>query len=196
MLFQGQEFAASSPFYFFADHNPELGKLVREGRAQFLSQFPSVAQQEMGEYLIDPGDPTNFERCKLDFGERQRHAPAYHLHKDLLRLRRQDPVFRLQKQGSVDGAVLTDHALLVRYFSANGDDRLLLINLGSDLHLDPAPEPLLAAPRDKVWEVLWSSEHPRYGGSGTPPVATEGDWRILGNAAVVMRPAAGPSGDG
>jgi maltooligosyltrehalose trehalohydrolase len=195
MLFQGQEFAASSPFYFFADHNPELGKLVREGRAQFLSQFPSAAQQEMGEYQIDPGDPANFERCKLDFGERQRHAPAYQLHKDLLRLRHQDPVFRLQKQGAVDGAVLADHALLLRYFSDNGDDRLLLINLGSDLHPDPAPEPLLAPPRDQMWEVLWSSEHPRYGGSGTPPVESEGDWRIPGNAALVMRPTAGPSRD-
>ena len=32
MLFQGQEFAASSPFLYFADHNPELAKLVAQGR--------------------------------------------------------------------------------------------------------------------------------------------------------------------
>ena len=29
MLFQGQEFAASSPFNYFADHNSELAPLVR-----------------------------------------------------------------------------------------------------------------------------------------------------------------------
>ena len=40
MLFQGQEFAASSPFLFFADHVPELAALVREGRSTFLHQFP------------------------------------------------------------------------------------------------------------------------------------------------------------
>jgi maltooligosyltrehalose trehalohydrolase len=62
-----------------------------------------------------------------------------------------------------------------------------------DLHLDPAPEPLLAPPQDQVWELLWSSEHPRYGGSGTAPVDGEENWRIPGHAAVVMRP--GPSGD-
>jgi len=194
MLFQGQEFGASSPFYFFADHNPELGKLLREGRAQFLSQFRSLAQKEMGDYLIDPGDPANFERCKLDFSERERHARVYNLHKDLLKLRREDPVFRMQKRGAVDGAVLSDKALVLRYFSADGQDRLLLVNLGVDLHLDPAPEPLLAPPAGQVWEVLWSSEHPRYGGSGTPPVDSEENWRIPGQAAVAMRP--GPSSDG
>jgi maltooligosyltrehalose trehalohydrolase len=195
MLFQGQEFGASSPFYFFADHNPELGKLVREGRAQFLSQFPSLAQPAMVEHLIDPGDPANFERCKLDFGERERHAAAYSLHKDLLKLRREDPVFRLQKQGGVDGAILSDQSLVLRYFSANGDDRLLLVNLGADLHLEPAPEPLLAPPEGRRWEVLWSSEDPRYGGSGTPPVDGDEGWRIPGEAAVVMRPSAGSLSD-
>ena len=35
MLFQGQEFGASSPFLFFADQNTELNKKIREGRAEF-----------------------------------------------------------------------------------------------------------------------------------------------------------------
>ncbi|HXE53055.1 MAG TPA: malto-oligosyltrehalose trehalohydrolase, partial [Tepidisphaeraceae bacterium] len=35
MLFQGQEFGASSPFVYFADHHPELAKLVRKGRGEF-----------------------------------------------------------------------------------------------------------------------------------------------------------------
>src|SRR6185312_3631444 len=38
LLFQGQEFAASSPFLFFADHKPELAAMVREGRARFVTQ--------------------------------------------------------------------------------------------------------------------------------------------------------------
>ena len=41
MLFQGQEFGARSPFLYFADHKPELAKLVRDGRLEFLAQFPS-----------------------------------------------------------------------------------------------------------------------------------------------------------
>ena len=38
MLFQGQEFAASSPFLFFADHNAELEK-AGLGRVQLASPF-------------------------------------------------------------------------------------------------------------------------------------------------------------
>jgi maltooligosyltrehalose trehalohydrolase len=188
MLFQGQEFAASSPFHYFADHHPELNQQVRQGRTQFLIQFASLAQPEMRDFDIDPGDPATFERCKLDFRERQRHAGIYALHADLLRLRREDPVFRLQKRGGLDGAVFTDEAFVLRYFGQHSDDRLLLVNLGRDLHLDPAPEPLLAPPEDKLWELLWSSEDPGYGGSGTPPVDSEDNWRIPGQAAVVLRP--------
>src|SRR6202012_4223191 len=49
MLFQGQEFASSKPFLFFADHEPELARKVREGRTEFLSQFPSVSAPETRE---------------------------------------------------------------------------------------------------------------------------------------------------
>src|SRR5207237_9192328 len=43
MLFQGQEFASSSPFFYFADHHPELAKLVCAGRRKFLAQFRRLA---------------------------------------------------------------------------------------------------------------------------------------------------------
>ena len=94
MLFQGQEFAASAPFRFFADFSPEMAALVREGRAKFLSQFPSIASPEMIARLSDPTDAHTFEQCKLDHAERASHAEAYALHRDLLRLRREDPVFQ------------------------------------------------------------------------------------------------------
>ena len=44
MLFQGQEFAASTPFLYFADHTDALRDPIGQGRAEFLSQFPSVAE--------------------------------------------------------------------------------------------------------------------------------------------------------
>ncbi len=94
MLFQGQEFAASSPFLFFADLPPELAKLVRAGRAELLAQFPSIAGPEAQAALADPAHRLTFERSKLDLTERERHGAAYALHVDLLRLRKEDPVFR------------------------------------------------------------------------------------------------------
>ena len=76
-------------------------------------------------------------------------------------------------------------------FSARrSDDRLLLVNFGVDLHLDPAPEPLLAPPEGTTWQTLWSSEDPRYGGTGTPQLDSEDNWRIPGHAAVALRPTA------
>jgi maltooligosyltrehalose trehalohydrolase len=188
MLFQGQEFAASAPFLFFADHQNDLRPLVQQGRIQFLAQFHNLAQPDMRACFRDPGDLATFERCKLDFSERQTHAPLYRLHQDLLRLRRQDPVFRAQRPGGVDGAVLSTQAFVLRYFGEHDDDRLLLVNFGVDLHLDPAPEPLLAPPEDRLWAVEWSSEDPLYGGCGTAPLDSSDNWRIPGQAAVVMRP--------
>ena len=190
MLFQGQEFAASSPFLFFADHSSELNRQIREGRAEFLAQFPSLATPEVQKQFADPGDPATFERSKLNHGERETHREIYHLHRDLLKLRGNDPVFQAQRRRGLDGAVLSPGAFVLRFFGDDGDDRLLLVNLGIDLHLDPAPEPLLAPPADRAWINLWSSENPRYGGIGTPELDTEQNWRIPGYAAVVLKPDA------
>jgi maltooligosyltrehalose trehalohydrolase len=188
MLFQGQEFAATTPFFFFADHNPELAKLVAKGRAEFLSQFASIALPEVQATLLDPAARTTFERCKLDWAERERHTQALQMHRDLLQLRREDPAFSAQRPRGYDGAVLSSSALVLRFFVEGDADRLLILNFGRSLHLDPAPEPLLAPPENKNWQTLWSSESVEYGGAGTPPLDTEENWRIPGEAAVVLVP--------
>ena len=188
MLFQGQEFASSAPFLFFADHDEDLSKQVCGGRADFLAQFRSAATKESRARLPDPSAVETFERCKLDLSERERNREVYDLHRDLLRLRREDEVFSAQRPRGVDGAVLGREAFVLRFFGEEGDDRLLVVNFGRDLHLDIAPEPLLAPPVDSVWTALWSSEDPRYGGAGTPPLESEYNWGIPGHAAVALAP--------
>jgi maltooligosyltrehalose trehalohydrolase len=192
MLFQGQEFAASAPFLYFADHVPELAAQVKQGRADFVRQFPSLATPAMQALLADPADPATFARCKLDLGERERHHQHYALHVDLLRLRREDAAFLCHLPGCVDGAVLGDEAFVLRYFAEGDEDRLLLVNLGRDLALEPAPEPLLAPPAGKRWRTLWASEEPRYGGCGAAPVERDDGWHIPGHAAVVLAPEPRP----
>ena len=135
--------------------------------------------------LADPGDPATFERCKLDLAERERHAWAVNLHADLLALRREDAVLGGRERRALDGAVLGPEALVLRFFG--DDDRLLVVNLGRDLELTPAPEPLLAPPAGSRWHLVWSSEDPRYDGSGAPsPEAEDGAWRLAGHAAFVL----------
>src|SRR6185369_6245282 len=158
MLFQGQEFAASAPFLYFADFEADLAEAVRKGRAEFLTQFPSVVDYEAQAQLDTPSDPATFARCKLDLRERETHAEAYALHRDLLALRREDEAFHAQRIGGADGAVLSTAAFAVRFFTQDhADDRVLIVNLGGDLNRESFAEPLLAPPADRAWEVRWSS---------------------------------------
>jgi maltooligosyltrehalose trehalohydrolase len=186
LLFQGQEFAASSPFLFFADHERELDALVAKGRCAFLAQFPSLLGPEAQAALADPGDPATFRRCVLDHGERERHRPAVALHRDLLALRRGDAVFGDRYR--IDGATLGDDAFALRYFGDERGDRLLIVNIGRDLVFETLAEPLLAAVEDRPWRLLWSSEDLAYGGAGSPDPIADGVWRIPGHAAVVLEP--------
>ena len=116
--------------------------------------------------------------------------PYTHFIAIFLRLRREDPVFNSQtKIGTIDGAVLGPESLVLRFFGDQGNDRLLLLNLGRDIDCGPVPEPLLAPPEGMRWETLWSSEEPEYGGNGTDPPEKETGWRVPGQSAVVLRPA-------
>jgi maltooligosyltrehalose trehalohydrolase len=172
MLFQGQEFGASAPFLYFADHKPELAKAVRKGRREFLEQFPSLLQMH-GDFAAPESEET-FARCKLDHRERETNVEIVALHRDLLRLRG-------GMTGTVRGAVIGSEAFVLRF-----DDRLLIVNLGDSLQLDIVPEPLLAPPATQQWQLLWSSESGEYGGKGMAPVESDGVWRIPAKAAVVL----------
>jgi maltooligosyltrehalose trehalohydrolase len=188
MLFQGQEFAANAPFLFFADHGSDLLPLVRQGRAKFLAQFASLVDAESKAQHTAPDDAATFRRCKLDWRERDAHDRALALHRDLLRLRREDPVLQAQL-ATLDGTVMTEQAFAIRYFGGELGDRLLVVNMGRRLHFDPAAEPLLAPPRGQRWVTRWSSEEPCYGGWGTPPVDADGSgWSLPAECAVVLFP--------
>jgi maltooligosyltrehalose trehalohydrolase len=186
MLFQGQEFGSTQPFYYFADVPGDLCELVRKGRTEFMKQWRSIGQSDMLKCLNDPCSTDAFEQSKLDWDEAGRHSAILAMHTDLLRLRREDPVLNQWRRGHYDGAVLSAHAFILRSFSEEHGDRLLAVNLGRDLHMDPAPEPLLAPPVDRRWEILFTTEDPAYGGCGTALPDTEENWRIGGHSALVL----------
>jgi maltooligosyltrehalose trehalohydrolase len=195
MLFQGQEFGASTPFLYFADHRPELAAAVQKGRAEFVSQFASLASPEGQRRLSAPHDPRTFQRSVLDWREYESHADHRQLHEDLLTLRRHDTAWATHEGGGVDGAVLAVEAFVLRYDAAQPqDERLLIVNLGPDLVEASFAEPLVAPPDGFSWQLRWSSEHPRYGGTGTPEVVGPTGWRIPGHSAVVLSPSSGADG--
>ncbi len=189
MLFQGQEFASSSRFLYFTDHDADLAACVGEGRVKFLEQFPSIASDKARAVLSDPQSEETFRRCQLDFSERQKNEEVYRLHRDLIHLRKADPLFGKVRRGEYDGAPLGRSALVLRCFGKDQNDRLLVVNLGPALHFDPAPEPLLAPVDGCEWQLHWSSEDPCYGGGGTPPLDSEDSWSVPAMSAVVLIPS-------
>ncbi|WP_198419796.1 malto-oligosyltrehalose trehalohydrolase [Geomonas edaphica] len=192
MIFQGQEFAASSPFLYFADLSPEISQQVHQGRIEYLKQFTNIDSPEVIDTIDKPYELETFQQSRIDLKERERHGKVYTLYRDLIRLRREDPVFSRGYACHIEGAVLGQAGFLLRYFLED-EQRLLLVNLGRELHLVPIPEPMLAPPSCCRWEILWSSEKVEFGGSGTPKLDTEKFWRLQGYAAVVLVPV--PEGE-
>jgi maltooligosyltrehalose trehalohydrolase len=191
LLFQGQEFGASSPFLFFADvGDAAVRDAIRKGRAELLAPFFLVTEAEALKSLPAPDDPETFSRCKLDFSERETNRELYNLHVDLMKLRQEDPRFRQQASQEIDGAVLGPSSFVFRYFSDQNDDRLLLVNLGERHVLHPASEPLLAPPPGCNWRTLWTSDSPRYGGMGAVAAASPEQWIVPAESTVALRPGA------
>lgn len=194
MLFQGQEFGASAPFLYFADNNEDIVDIVAKGRNEFLHQFLPLATAAMQGYLSRPEAKATFTQCKLDFSERETNAELYQLHKELLQLRRSDPVLSGQNYHHIDGAALSPAVFALRFFASTPEnDRLLIINMGRDFLLSPAPDPLLAPHENHDWTLYWSSEFPQYGGHGACDMSTEDDWLMPGLSAALLKPVVMPT---
>lgn len=89
MLFQGEEWAATSPFQYFTDHeDAELGRLVSEGRRKEFAAFGWNPED-----IPDPQDEQTFLRSKLQWDElqQQSHAEMLACYKQLIALRRAHP---------------------------------------------------------------------------------------------------------
>jgi maltooligosyltrehalose trehalohydrolase len=187
MLFQGQEYCATTPFHYFADHDDDFRKLVREGREKDCRKFRRLSDVQDPRLFLDPGDRAVFEACKLHHEEHHANSPAMLLHRDLIRIRKEDAVIAAQNAERVHGAVLGPEAFAIRYFGEAGDDRLLVVNLGRDLAGAPIAEPLLAPSAKGAWEMFWTSEEPRYGGLGVSTWDATSPY-FHGHTAVLLRP--------
>jgi maltooligosyltrehalose trehalohydrolase len=169
LLFMGQEWAASSPFLYFTDHEPELGRAITEGRRREFAGFGAFASQP--ERIPDPQAVATFLSSKLDWSERGKggHAQVLDVYRAALRLRREDPVLREPSRERLRCEVLGGLLAVERF--RDDERRLLLVNLG-------AAEVSLraAAPRFRLeeWRPLLATR-PAGGPDGFP-----------GEAAVVL----------
>jgi maltooligosyltrehalose trehalohydrolase len=89
MLFQGEEWGATSPFLYFTDHkDPQLARNVTEGRRREFASFGWKPDE-----VPDPQAVETFERSKLNWTERDKepHAGLLAWHRRLIELRREIP---------------------------------------------------------------------------------------------------------
>jgi maltooligosyltrehalose trehalohydrolase len=98
MIFQGEEWATSSPFQYFADHqDAALAKAVSEGRKKEFEAFgwnPDL--------IPDPEKPETFLRSKLNWEEAGAgdHARMLAWYRELIRLRRSTSALNFAEPGN------------------------------------------------------------------------------------------------
>jgi len=134
MIFQGEEWAASSPFQYFADHeDEEMARLVSEGRKREFAAFgwdPSL--------IPDPEKRETFERSKLNWSELSdgEHAEMLAWYQELIRLRRTTAALNEGEPG--DTRVRFDQQQM--WFSMERGNVTLCCNLGERERLFPVQE--------------------------------------------------------
>lgn len=162
MLFQGEEWTASTPFTYFTDHEEELGALVSAGRREEFAAMGWAAQ------VPDPQLRSTFESSILRWQEREQpgHAAMLQWYRTLIALRREQ-------------ADLHDPALAATAVEVLAEGTVLLRRGGLAVLAHRGPGPLTAGPR--AAEVLASFGEVTCGADGTLALA--------GPGAVVLRPA-------
>lgn len=137
LLFMGQEWAASSPFRYFTDHEPALGRLVTEGRRREFKDFAAFAEAAAREHIPDPQALDTFLSSRLDWAERtaEPHASTLALYRAALTFRR---TCLAAEAASCDVRAPDDDTIVLSRTCRDGRRALVVARLrgGGEAHLD------------------------------------------------------------
>lgn len=177
LLFMGQEWAASTPFLFFTDHEPDLGTKITEGRRREFSHFAEFAEASAQKRIPDPQACETFDQSKLRWEERSEapHAGVLSLYKECLFLRRTHAAFRpptrsTWKTHALDGGA---GALCLE----GTDGRWLLVFDLKGRHPGKLP--------GGNWKQVLSSNERRFGGDGRSSIQ-QGEFLPEGPVSVLL----------
>jgi maltooligosyltrehalose trehalohydrolase len=190
LLFMGQEWAASTPFLYFTDLEPDLGRLVTEGRRREFADFPGFSDPAARERIPDPQAPSTFEASRLRWEEREQpaHARVLALYRTLLALRLEHPG-ALGASDDVAGVAFAPDAdsVIVRR-SDEGAVFWIAARLRGAGVVDLASAVKDARPGDRGrWSVALTTEDPAFADPAQPPGI---DWHPDGPAIRFHRPGA------
>jgi maltooligosyltrehalose trehalohydrolase len=173
MLFQGEEWGASTPFQYFTNHeDPQLGRAVREGRRTEFAAFGWRPEE-----IPNPQSVRTFERSKLDWSEsdREPHCGLLDWHRRLIALRQRCPELTDGRMDDVE--VSFDEPS--RWITVNRGGVTVCCNLADQEQLIPLPAV------DGQTPLLCSDDAIRCDGHRA---------RMPGDSVVVMGPADAATG--
>lgn len=157
LIFMGQEWAASTPFLYFTEHEVELGKQITEGRLREFSEFPEFADPTVRSRIPDPQAESSFlsSRLRWQESERKGHVEIRTLYCECLRLRRVISALRPISRADWRVDQLSSGVGRIHYRS-KGREYLIVFDLqgGNYGTLDTKGD----------WELLLSTEERRFGG--------------------------------
>jgi maltooligosyltrehalose trehalohydrolase len=150
MIFMGEEFAASTPFFYFCDFGQELADSVTRGRRREFERFAAFTDTNVYLRIPDPNAKSTFMSSKLLWEEREQgaHGARLRLVRDLLSLRRRhlSPHLRYIARGG--SFQIEAAALRVRWRLQDGSFWQLLVNFGTEA---------VATPGRGVGEIIYST---------------------------------------
>ena len=168
LLFMGQEWAASTPFLYFTDHNAALGALVTEGRRREFSEFAVFSEAR----VPDPQAETTFSASRLKWAEMavEPHAAVLRLYKSLLHMRRTEPALRaVGVSPNLRIEALDDDTLLLQRAAAGEKTELRAV-----IRLRGSGEVSLKS-QAMILNPVWNSEDPQFAVDSRPIEVVEAE---------------------
>ena len=168
MLFMGQEWAASTPFQYFTDHNAELGRLVTDGRRREFQNFSAFADRKQREKIPDPQAATTFTNSKLRWEElhEEQHAQMLLLYQEFLELRRTHPALRDRSREAWLATEMDDGIVAIFYGSAGEYSLAVLADLVGGHAMPNIDHARVAPGGGRDWQPILASNERRFGGMG------------------------------
>ncbi|MEO6398327.1 MAG: DUF3459 domain-containing protein, partial [Tepidiformaceae bacterium] len=180
LLFQGQEYLASTPFLFFTDHPTTLATEVTVGRRRDFAQFKAFEDESLRESIPDPQDPLTFARSRLDRDEARFGLGllAVDFHRQLLHIRATDPVLRAYREQRLPIEAKTVSQAGVLRFTAGGGRGWLVVNFGGEV--------AFCVDDTQGGEILLHTNEGRFGGIGGAPHLVDGRLTVPASCALWM----------
>lgn len=129
LIFMGEEFGSRAPFLYFTDHNPELARLVREGRRKEFAHFAAFADERRREQIPDPNDPRTFLLSVPD--PQETDAATLRQTRLLLSLRARHLMPLIPGCRALGASAVSDSAVVARWIMGDESELVIACNLGS-----------------------------------------------------------------